>query len=167
MKRILKYILLFIISFLFQVLIFDKAYFYGYFNVYVYILFILLLPVDLNKNIVLLLGFLLGITVDVFNSTLGIHAAATVFMTYFRPSILRGFSPHDGYELNKNLGIINYGFKWFFKYAISLILLHHTFLIILDTWSFYNFGHTFIKIVFSVFASLLFIIMGDLLIMKK
>lgn len=166
MKNNLRYILLFIIPLIFQVLIFDKAYFWGYANVYIYILPILLLPITLNKHLVLLLGFALGFTVDIFNSTPGIHAAATVFMTYFRPLVLRIYAPYDSYEVNKNLGIINYGFKWFFKYAISLILLHHTFLFIVDTWSFANFGYTILKIILSCFASLLFIIMGHLLIMK-
>lgn len=159
--------MLFIIPLLLQVLIFDKAIFSKYTNAYIYILFILLLPANFNKHISLILAFLLGFSVDIFNSTPGIHASATIFMTYFRPFILRIYAPHDDYEINKPPGIINYGFNWFLKYSLSLIFLHHSFLFIIDTWSFINFGDTLLKIILSAFSSLFFIILGHLLIMKE
>lgn len=162
----LRYISLFVLSVIIQTLIFDRIYFTGTINVFIYILFILLLPVQTNKITVMLLGFLIGITIDIFNSTPGIHTAATVLMCYFRPSFLRIYSPRDGYDNNKIPGIKNNGLNWFLKYAMSLILVHHTVLLFIDAWGFAGFFFTFSKIALSSVFSLLFIVMGHLLIMR-
>lgn len=162
----LRYILLFILSVLFQTLIFDRIYFTGFVNVFVYLLFIILLPVETNKFFVLLLAFLLGLSVDIFNSTPGIHASATVLTAYLRPLILRLYSPRDGYDLNKFPGIKNNGLFWFLKYAFSIILIHHIFLFFIDAYGFSNFFMTLGKIIVSSVFSLLFIVIGHLLIMR-
>lgn len=162
----LRYILLFVLSVLIQTLLFDRVYFTGYINVFVYILFILLLPAETNKSLVMFLGFLIGFSVDIANSTPGLHAAATVLLCFVRPFFLRIYSPRDGYDSNKFPSIKNNGLVWFLKYAISLILVHHTFLLFVEAWGFTGFFFTIGKIALSSIFSLLFIIMGHLLIMR-
>lgn len=161
-----RYIALFVLSVMIQTLLFDRVYFTGTINVFFYILFLLLLPFDTNKSVVMVLGFIIGIIVDIFNSTPGIHAAATVVMCYLRPFFLRVYSSHDGYELNKFPSIKNNGLSWFLKYAMTLILVHHTLLLFIDAWSFNGLFFTLFKVALSSIFSLLFIIMGHLLIMR-
>ena len=67
----LKYILYFIVLLLVQTLILDQICVSVYVNAFVYILFIMTLPIDTNKYLALLLGLLMGLCVDLFNSTLG------------------------------------------------------------------------------------------------
>jgi len=162
----LRYILLFVLSVLFQTLLFDRIYFTGYVTVFMYLLFILLLPVETNKFLVLLLAFFLGFTIDIFSSTPGIHAAATVLTAYLRPAILRLYSPRDGYDMNKFPGIKNNGLFWFIRYAFTLIIIHHVFLFFIDAYGFSSFFLTLGKIFLSSLFSLLFIIFGHLLIMR-
>ncbi len=162
----LRYILLFVLSVLIQTLIFDHIYFTGYVNVFIYLLFIILLPVEANKFFVLILAFLLGISVDIFNSTPGVHAAATVFTAFLRPVILQLYSPREGYDMNKLPGIKNNGLVWFLKYSISIILVHHISLFFLDAYGFTAFFTTIGKIVVSSIFSLLFIVIGHLLLMR-
>jgi rod shape-determining protein MreD len=111
----LRYILLFVLSVLIQTLLFDRVYFTGYINVFVYILFILLLPAETNKSLVMFLGFMIGFSVDIANSTPGLHAAATVLLCFVRPFFLRIYSPRDGYDSNKFPSIKNNGLVWFLK----------------------------------------------------
>ena len=70
----LKYILYFIVLLLVQTLILDQICVSVYVNAFVYILFIMTLPIDTNKYLALLLGLFMGLCVDLFNSTLGLHA---------------------------------------------------------------------------------------------
>lgn len=163
----IRYILLFIVSVLSQTLIFDRIYFSNYINIYIYILFILLLPIETNKFLVLFLSLILGLSIDTFNSTPGIHASATVLIGFLRPAILRLYSPRDGYEPNKFPSIKNHGLYWFLKYSISLILIHHIFLFFVDAYGFAAFFMTLGKILISSIFSLIFIIIGHLLIMKE
>ena len=59
-----------------QVLIFNHINFTGTINPYPYILFVLLYPVNNNRTLFIFLSFLLGLTVDMFSDSGGIHAAA-------------------------------------------------------------------------------------------
>lgn len=163
----LRYILLFILSVLLQTLLFDRIYFTGYINVFIYILFILLLPTEANKFMVLFLAFLLGFSIDIFNSTPGIHASATVLAAYMRPLFLRIYSPRDGYDSNKAPGIKNNGLFWFIKYSISMILVHHFFLFFIEAFTFNSFFITLTKVILSSIFSLIFVIFGHLLLMRE
>jgi len=71
----------------------------GYLNPYVYILFIMLLPPKLPKVLVLVLGFAIGFTMDVFADSYGIHTAASILIAYIRPSILSLVSVKGGEDL--------------------------------------------------------------------
>lgn len=79
----------FIILILAQVLILNNINFLGYINPYVYILFILLFPVKNNRTLFVFLSFLLGLCVDLFSDSGGVHAAASVFIAYIRPPVLK------------------------------------------------------------------------------
>src|SRR5674476_97570 len=82
-----KYIIMFVVLVLVQVLILNNIQFSGLINPYMYILFILLLPFTIPGYLLLGLSFLLGISIDIFTNTPGIHAGATVLLGFMRPGI--------------------------------------------------------------------------------
>src|SRR5581483_10393034 len=98
-------ILRFIFLILFQVLVLNNIQLGGYINPYGYVLFILLLPVETPKWLLLLLSFSIGISLDMFSNTMGLHAAACVFMAYCRPRVLRIISPREGYGFESRLTV--------------------------------------------------------------
>ena len=87
-KKLHWYILLFLVSVLVQVLIMNNMQFSRFVNPYFYVLFILLLPINFPRYLLLILGFVLGITIDVFSNTPGIHASSAVFMAFLRPYVI-------------------------------------------------------------------------------
>ena len=111
-----------------QVLLLDHIQFGGFINPYLYIFFILLLPFETPKAILLLLAFLLGFTIDIFSNTYGLHAAASVFMAFWRPSILKSISARQEYEPGMRPVLSDQGFMWVFFYSLILISIHHCFL---------------------------------------
>jgi hypothetical protein len=130
-------------------------------------LFILLLPVDTNKYIVLVYAFFLGLSVDVFNSTQGIHASAIVLLAFIRPYVLRFFAPRDDYDDNKCPSVKNYGLIWFLKYAGSLILIHHFYLFFIEFFSFAHFFQTLLRIFLSSAISLFFVTLSHFLFVRE
>ncbi|WP_192821935.1 hypothetical protein [Rufibacter sp. LB8] len=116
---------------------------------FVYIGFILFLPIDLDKVLLLVLAFICGITIDLFYDTAGVHAAATVLMAYLRPSILNLLTPRDGYEPSDNASLPSMGWRWFLAYGVTLILVHHFTLFFLELNGFKLIGFTLAKIVVS------------------
>lgn len=79
----------FIILVFVQVLILNNINFLGYINPYLYILFIMLFPVRNNRTAIVFISFLLGLCIDVFSDSGGVHAAACVFVAYIRPTFLK------------------------------------------------------------------------------
>ena len=125
----------------------------GYVNPYVYLLFILLLPPKLPKIMVLVLGFLMGLTMDVFSDSYGIHTAATVLIAYIRPSILSLVSIKGGEDLEE-ISIKQLKFGRFFTYSSILCLIHHFTLFYLEAFRLNEFVDTFGRAFFSTLISL-------------
>ena len=83
------HILRFIGLLLVQVIICNNINFFGYINPYIYIIFILLFPIRDSRLTLLLISFLLGMLVDMFSDSGGVHAAAAVSLAYVRPILLK------------------------------------------------------------------------------
>jgi len=120
---------------------------------------IFLLPFGTKPVRVMLFAFLVGLAVDVFHSTIGIHASACVLMAFFRTNLLGWMVPAGGYEDYMTIGIPSMGLKWFFPYAFTLIFLHHLLYFLVDTASFANFPTLLLKVVLSSMFSLVTITM--------
>lgn len=102
----------------------------------IYPLFILLLPVDLSIFILLILAFVVGISIDILANTYGLHASSLLMMAYFRPIVLKAFSPRDGYDLEQETSIYSMGFLWFFKTFGLLLLIHHFWFFLIELFRF-------------------------------
>jgi rod shape-determining protein MreD len=84
-KNIIRFIMLLLV----QVIICNHINFLGYINPYIYIIFIFLFPIRDNRLVLLLVSFLLGMMVDMFSDSGGVHAAAAVCLAYARPVLLK------------------------------------------------------------------------------
>ena len=88
---------------LLQVLVLNHINLFGYLNPLVYIVWVFLFPIRKNKTLFLLASFSLGISVDFFSDSGGIHAAATLFIAFVRLPILKAIlrrSDFDYYLFN-------------------------------------------------------------------
>jgi rod shape-determining protein MreD len=163
----LKYSGLFILAVFAQVVVFDNIYMGGYARVFFYVIFILSLPVEVNRYALMLLGFILGLSIDVFNNTPGMHSLATVTVAFIRPYVLEIYSPRDNYEQGEKPLIYNYGYFWFIKYALTILFIHHFVFYFVEVFRFYNFFITLFKVILSSFLGLTIIIISQLLVIRK
>lgn len=124
-NTVLKYGFQLIGLVLLQGLVLNNISVFGVANTYFYVVFILFLPVEYNRNVVLFLAFALGLAIDLFASSWGLHASSCVFLAYTRPLLLRFLAPRDGYEFNATPGWGSMGFSWFITYASIMIFVHH------------------------------------------
>jgi hypothetical protein len=127
----------------------------------------MMLPIDTNKYLVLLLGLLMGLCVDMFGATLGLHASAGLLVSFVRTFVLDIYSPHDGYVPNKQLNVRNYGYLWFLKYAFTIIIIHHLWIFIFENMNFANILFTLAKAGVSSLTSLAVILLFHLLLMTR
>ena len=164
-RQIIKYALMFVGLILIQVLILNQVEFSGFVNPYIYVLFILLLPLSSPRYAVLLLAFLVGITVDYFSNSLGMHSFATVFVAYLRPFVIRLISNREE-DKSDYPGLMQNNLRWFLSYITIMIVIHHTVLFYLEVFTFSNFFETLYRVFISAFFSIFVIVLSQFIIFR-
>ena len=134
----------------------------------VYPLFILLMPFETPVWALLISGFLMGLCIDAFMNTAGIHAFATVFIAYLRTNVLNALMPRNLNDyINQSPGIKNMGWGPFLVYSSFLILLHHLLFFGIELRNFSNIGYLLLKIVASACTTMLLIMVYLLLFTRQ
>lgn len=154
----------FVILVLLQGLVMSNINFLGYINPYLYILFILLLPVNLDQTKVLLLAFLLGLSIDFFQDSGGVHAAACLVIAYLRPLFLR-FSFGITYE-HQTMKFRNTLFGERLQYVLLMVFTHH---FVLFSMEIFNFQHLFLILKNTLFSGIFssLVILGTMVVFGK
>ena len=165
-NEVIKNIFRFVFLMTFQVLILNNIQLSGYLNPFLYVLFILMLPLQTPKWFVLILSFVLGISIDVFSDTGGLHASASVLMAFLREPILKLISPREGYDVAQQPTVQQFGFGWFFSYTGILVFVHHFFLFYMEAFHFSGFFHTFFRVLLSSIFTLTLIFVSQFFFSK-
>lgn len=150
-----------------QVAVLNHIQLSGYINPYLYILFILILPFETPKWLLLILAFFQGLVIDLFVQTPGMHAAACVFMAFLRPVIAGTISSKKEYEPGIQPSIQDLGFNWFLTYTAILTFAHHTVLFFIEVFHFYEIGITLQRILYSSAITLILIILSQFIFYRK
>lgn len=162
-KLLLSNSLRFVVLVLLQVVVFNNIGLYNMVNPYVYVLFILLLPLETPLYLLLGLSFMMGLSIDVFSNTGGMHAAASTMMAFVRPLILLIITPRGGYEHQPVPNLPNMGIQWFLTYSTVLVLVHHLLLFQLEVFRINEFLITFTRSILSTIFTLVLIFISQYL----
>ena len=149
-----------------QVLVLNNLQLGGLINPYLYVLFLLTLPVRTPRILMLFIALATGLVIDMFMNTMGMHAAACLLLGFVRPSWLKIMSPRDGYETDAVPGIRKFGFQWFLVYSSVMVLVHHTFLFYIEVFRFSEFFYTFLRVILSSIVTMILIIISHYLFSK-
>lgn len=118
---------------------------FNYIQVLLYPLFILLLPLRVPHFVAVLLGFVMGLGIDLFYDSLGVHASAGTFTGFVRHYVLMLLQPRDGYNVNLSPTKANMGFQWFLLYASILLFVHLLWLFSVEAFTLYYWGEILLK----------------------
>ena len=163
---LLRYIFWFILMLLLQVVFLNNVQLGGLVNPFLYIAFIMVLPVRIPGVVLLLIAFMLGLIIDMFSNTMGMHAAACVFMAYARPAVLKLIAPRDGYDAESAPSIREQGIYWFVVYVAIMTLLHHLLLFYIEVFRLTEFFSTLARVLLSSVATTAVILITQFLIEK-
>jgi rod shape-determining protein MreD len=167
MYIIIRNIARFLLVILFQVMVMDNVMINGFMIPYIYILFILLMPFETPRWMQLLSGFMLGMGIDLFVGTPGMHTAATVLISFLRPYLLDLLAPRDGYEPDSFPRIHYYGFLWFLKYTLIIVVIHHFVLFYLEVFQLKDFLSTLLRVILSSALSASTIVLSQYFVFRK
>lgn len=132
--NIIKEIGRLLLVFALQVLLFDHLHIGSLGIVMMYILFLINLPTRTPRWAEMLIGVGVGMMMDIWHSSLGIHMAACVALTFVRPILLTN-AIQDIERIKDNLSIKNIGPAEYTKCAVLLTVLHHFIVFSLEMWS--------------------------------
>ncbi len=137
---------------------------FPYLHIIVFPLFILLLPLRTPKTLVIFLAFGIGISIDFLYDTLGVHASAAVFTGYVRSLVLKMLEPRGAYNMSYSPTIARMGLGWFVQYVSILMFAHIFFYYSVEAFTFVYIVDILIKTFVSFFASMVFIMIFQLLL---
>jgi rod shape-determining protein MreD len=165
MSNGIKYFLLFLGMIFLQVIVFNKIHLFGVATPLIYIYFILKLPFDLNRNTVLVLSSLLGLSVDLLSSTIGLNMLACTVIGFIRYYFMR-LAPQDLLP-HSSPSLYSFGFGFFFRYVIIMMLAHHSVLFFAESFSLFDLSHVLLRIGGSSLFTLIMIFAFEFLIPNK
>ncbi len=166
-KFLLKYFGLFVLLVLLQEFFFSNIQLSGFINPYVYVLFVLMLPMKTPRWILLTTAFLLGLSVDLFADTLGFHAFATTLIAFVRQDVINSFTNRDDFGKGAIPTMASYGLQWFLRYAGAMIVIHHFALFYLEAFTFHGFFFTMFRVIVSSVFTLLIVVLAQYLFYKE
>ena len=115
-----------------QIVIFNNIDLFGYINPFPYILFIILYPVNGNKPMLIISSFLLGIIMDLFSNSGGVHAASCLILAYSRPYLFKfAFGLSYEYQTVRINDILT---PERFSFLLLAVIVHHFTLFILEVF---------------------------------
>jgi rod shape-determining protein MreD len=152
---------------LLQVLVIDHIHISSGITPFIYVLAILMLPLNTPKWVLLMAAFVLGFLVDVFSGTMGLHMAATVPIAFIRPALLKMISFGRDFDTDDSPNMKKLGIDWFVTYASIMILFHHSALFFLELFRWEELGSTLLRILYSSMATLVLVVLSQLLFRSR
>ncbi|MFY0626467.1 MAG: rod shape-determining protein MreD [Reichenbachiella sp.] len=156
-----------VLIFFLQVLVLKGIVLYEYAFCFAYIIIFLQLPIDTNPLIQLILAFIIGLAVDAFYNTLGIHAAASTFMIFLKIFWINALTPSGGYDSGAKINVRTQGLQWFFAFSYPLVLAHSIFLFFTEAASINLLWMTFGKAFYSSILTFIMVLIIQYLFYKK
>ncbi len=153
--------------FVLQNINFGNSSFSGYLQIIIYPLFILLLPHDIPNWALILLGFFIGITVDLFYNSIGVHAAASVLTATLRPFILKLQEPKGGYAQDQSPTRYRLGTAPYLRYTALLMGVHLLWYYSMEAFTIAYISDILIRTIVTFVISMPVIIMHAFLINPK
>ena len=120
-----------------QVFILNNIQLSGYINPYYYVIFIFAIPSKNSSAQTLFLSFLIGLVIDLFSYSYGVHAFASVLIGYLK--ILWVRKVNSTKDIEEEFEIRNLSINQFLIFSFYLVFIHHFTLFALDQFNFNQF----------------------------
>ena len=151
---------------LLQVLVLNNIMFLGYINPYLYIVFVFLYPLNNKRLLFLLLSFLLGLSIDFFSDSGGVHAFSILCIAYIRLFFIRLIFQKSSVDFHL-FQLKKEPFGKVFNYVVILTLIHHFIMFSLVNFSFQNISNIIINTIFSSIFTLVLFFLSYIIFIKK
>jgi len=157
----------FVVYLLAQVMLFRQLVLFNTAFCFVYVAFILLLPIETNPLALMGVAFVLGFSIDIFYDSLGLHALSLVLVAYLRNYWLGTITPQGGYDAGEGPTLAVNGLQWFMVYSIPLVFVHHAVLFFTEAGGFGIFWFTLSKVMSSLVFTMTLVLLLQYLSFRR
>lgn len=123
-KSVVSYSLLFVILVLIQALLMNHIVLFNCAVCFIFIYFLVKLPINLSTNLLLTLGFLIGLAVDILSDTPGLNSLCCTVLALLKRPVFFAYMQHDDHNRNISPSIGSMGIFNFSKYLFSLTAIY-------------------------------------------
>ena len=167
MHRTAPYTLLFIILALLQIFLFNNLAISSFFCPLVYLVFLILLPLETPGIAMLALGLLTGMVMDCTMGTAGINTFAMLFVAFFRRNLISLFSSREDLRDEGIPSPERMGQQLFWLYAVAMVVLHHALFFAMESLSWVHAARTLLRIILSGCGTLFFVWLSERLFVQN
>lgn len=136
----LKLVCLFVILVLVQVLICNNILLFGIAIPFIFIYFILVLPLNTGLNLLMVLSFLLGLMVDLFSDTLGLNTMACLLLSVLKKPAFYAYVSKDDKFQTAVPSISSMGWLSYLKFILTMSAIFCFLVFGIELLSFASFG---------------------------
>ena len=166
MNKPLNMVTLFIFLLFLQVFVLNNILFLESINPYLYIVFVFLYPLKTNRIPFLFYSFLLGLLVDFFSDSGGIHAFSILYIAYIRLFFIRIYFRKVATDF-AFFKLKSESFGKVFNYVVTLTVIHHLIYFTFANFSFQNLSNVISNTLFSCVFTLTLYFLGTYLFTKN
>jgi len=153
----------FLILIFLQIFIFLNNPLFGIAFCFVYVACILMWPIDANISALMTFSFFIGLVIDMFSNTLGVHTSASVFTAYTRTFWIKYLTPTGGYDKSNEISLKSLGRLWIINYLTINTLIHICLLYIIENLEIVHWGWFILKTLSSTLFTCLMIYVIEVL----
>lgn len=154
-----------ILAVVLQTLLFNHLQLFGG-VIMVYMIALIKLPVEMNRNLQILAGFLCGLIIDIFSNTLGMHTLTAVTVMWLRMPILHLYINSEDIK-NGIPGNTLMGMQSYIRYALSILAVHCVLLYFIESFTLFHILITILKAILSLILTFLAVLSLELATLKK
>ena len=158
---------------LLQALVFNHVHILGYATPMPCLFFLLTLDSGTPRWVYVALGFVLGLTVDLFSNTPGMAASAMCLLGLVCPLVLKVFSPGDkkygGADNNETFVPSHVTMEWgnFTRYVFACTVIYCVTFFLIESFSVFDWQMLLLNIVGSTLLTTLFVLAMELVRKSK
>lgn len=134
--------------------------------VLVYLIALIKMPVEINRNVQILVGFIIGLIIDIFCNTIGLHALTAVTIMWIRMPILHLYVNADDVKTGTPSASL-IGMQPYIRYALTMLALHCFLLYFIESFTLFNFVFTLLKTFMSIVMTFFVFVSLELATLQK
>lgn len=127
-------------------------------DIFIYPVIILMLPIRMARQYVTLIGFAIGLIIDLFYDTVGVHAFALTATAYARGLLLSYLEPRGGYTMIMTPTRHSMGLNWLLIYTAISYFIHTFTYVTVEIFTFVYIGQILLKTLITFMFSMMVVV---------